>query len=198
MLKDNRALESGPSSKSRINPLGHCPLAWQLTALEGIFLVSGIRGGTPMKRLLCVAVLCCLVSEVEAQTRVITSCGLGSGQVFSQRVPGGNFGWYADGFGDGQQLTLLQTGATYDLITKDALSTFSAKEQGGTVEMLPSSEDGIFTVTVTYSRGPTVEAYMFILDPLGSGVLMWTQLKNALILPPKAAAFTGRCSKTTQ
>jgi hypothetical protein len=154
-----------------------------------------IKRGLAMVRIfLGIFLTLAVIAPARAQTRVVTTCDLGRGHVVSVDTVDGSLTWYEDGFTNGN-LTLMETPGGIDLIVRDAVATNSVRELGGEVLRLDSVTEGQFIVNVIYPSGPTVEAYTFSLDALGSGTVIWTQTRPGFLLPGKAAAFAGRCSK---
>lgn len=127
---------------------------------------------------------------------VVTKCTLGHGYAFY--APGlieGKVGWSEDGFSsDNGQLTLLQTESGFDLILTDAISTRSVRDDGGRIVAVPGDIPNSIAISVSYDRGPTLESYVFLLDPSGAGLVLWTS-SRASIGMPKVGAYVGSCKK---
>lgn len=135
-----------------------------------------------------------------AENAVITTCELGRGYAYyppGQLSPGTPSGWQEDGFSPGVgQVTLLRTGSDYELILKDVVNTFSVKEQGGTLTAMLGDAPNSIAVSVFYPQGPTLEAYLFLLDGSGQGLVMWTSARASVGLAGrKVGAYAGTCQK---
>jgi hypothetical protein len=122
------------------------------------------------------------VSNAGAQT--ITECGDSEGYAYyfsGGAIPAAQAGMRKDAI-TGGRIILNYENNEVDLIIKSAMGgTFSVKQQGGNIVVLPSS-DGLIALSVFYKGGITVETYMFQLDTLGNGTLAWTGMRTKTII----------------
>jgi hypothetical protein len=133
------------------------------------------------------------VSEVAAQ-QVITVCGASAG--YGYYLEPKQHGWVKDGMKDGAVTVLRNAKGDYDIIAKDAQTTFSARGDGARVVKVNGSDDLRFTLVVVYPN-PVTEIYQFSLDQWGRGTLIWASVKNRVgpLAITKGTLFTATCSK---
>jgi hypothetical protein len=133
------------------------------------------------------------VTEVAAQ-QIITTCGASAGYgYYLEPTPDG---WIKDAISTGTLTFTRDATGAYDVIIKDALTTFSAKADGAQVVKVHGSDDQAFTLVAVYPLTVT-EVYQLTLDQGGRGTLIWASLKNRV--PPlgvtKGSVFNATCSK---
>jgi hypothetical protein len=136
------------------------------------------------------------VSNVTAQQQVITVCGASAG--FGYYLEPKHDGWIKDGISKGTLTVMREATGAYDIISKDTMTTFSARGDGAQVVKVNGSDDLRFTLVVVYPK-PVTELYQFTLDQRGRGTLIWAAVKNQLQSGPigmtKGTLFTATCSK---
>jgi len=131
------------------------------------------------------------VTDVAAQ-QVVTTCGASSGYGYYLEP---RTGWSTDGIANGALTILRDAAGQYDLVIKDAGSSFSAKGDGAKVFKVDGDDDQRFTLVVVYPL-PVTEMYQFTLDQSGRGTVIWAAVKNGLLARvTKGSLFTATCSK---
>jgi hypothetical protein len=106
------------------------------------------------------------VSNVTAQQQVITVCGASTG--FGHYLEPKHDGWMKDGISKGTLTVMRDATGAYDIISKDTMTTFSARGDGAQVVKVNGSDDLRFTLVVVYPK-PVTELYQFTLDRSGRG-----------------------------
>jgi hypothetical protein len=106
--------------------------------------------------------------------------------------------WQDDGMTGGTFTIVREDDKSYDVIIKDASATaFTAKGDGGAITPL-KEEGGNITILVIYPLN-VIEIYQLTLDSNGSGVLLFSTVKNGVgtIDHPvtKGSLFTAACNK---
>jgi len=130
-----------------------------------------------------------------AQAAIITKCGASKGYAYyfgGQAVPPGKAGWREDGISDGE-FELVQSGKELDIVFTDSRGTQSKKVQGFQVFSVPQRKPGFMLVVAIHSRG-VVEHYLFQLDALGAGSVVWGSLKGSGWPIQKSAIYKSTCS----
>jgi hypothetical protein len=133
------------------------------------------------------------LTAVSAQ-HVVTVCGASTG--YGYYLEPRNEGWQTDGISRGTITFVRDAQDKYDVVIKDAMTTFSANGDGAKVVRVDGSDDRAFTLLVAYPH-PITELYQLTLDQYGRGTLIWASVKNRS--PPlgitKGTLFTATCSK---
>ena len=134
--------------------------------------------------------------NVTAQQQVITVCGASAG--FGYYLEPKHDGWMKDGISKVTLTVMRDATGAFDIISKDTMTTFSARGDGAQVVKVNGSDDLRFTLVVVYPK-PVTELYQFTLDRSGRGTLIWAAVKNQLQFGPigmtKGTLFTATCSK---
>jgi hypothetical protein len=128
---------------------------------------------------------------VNAQ-QVITTCGASKGKKY-QLEPKKD-GWIDDGISNGT-LTFIQNKPNeYDIIIKDAITSFSVRGDGATVVKVQGSDNAVMTLVAIYPLHVT-EVYQLTLDAAGRGTLIWAVMKNRtpLLGITSGATFISEC-----
>jgi hypothetical protein len=142
-----------------------------------------------MFRVIAFAVTLCwfTLSSALAQT-VITVCNAATGHSFFLNP---NHGWQRDGV-SGTVTFIRQAQGEFDLIIKDAATTFSARGDGATIVRAHGTTDHRMTLVVIYPR-VTVETYQLALDINGRGKLIWTTTKDGVAT--RGSLFVADCAR---
>src|SRR3954452_3867998 len=96
---------------------------------------------------------------------IITVCGPSKGLSF---YPGS--GWTEDGVSKGATTFQHDGLGGYEIVIKDAVTTFSARKDGAQIVKVNGSDRGAFTLLAVFPLG-TTEIYQLMLDQNGKGVL---------------------------
>lgn len=129
-----------------------------------------------------------------AQAAVITKCGAskGFGYYFDgPLVPSGKSGWTEDGVSGGD-IRLIQDGKELDIVVGDTLGTRSMKADGFQVFSIRQPKPG-FVLVVAISGIGVVEHYLFHLDALGNGTVVWGTVKGSGARIQKSAIYKATC-----
>ncbi len=129
-----------------------------------------------------------------AQAAIITKCGVSKGYAYyfgGAAVPPGKAGWQKDGISGGE-FQLIQDGKALDIVFNDTRGTQSKKAQGFQVFSVPQPEPGFMLVVAIHSRG-VVEHYLYQLDALGNGSVVWGSLKGSGWPIQKSAIYKATC-----
>ena len=129
-----------------------------------------------------------------AQAATITKCGASNGYAYyfgGKVVPHGRAGWREDGISDGD-IQLIQSEKEIDIVFTDSRGTQSMKGQGYQVFSIPQPKPGFILVVALHSRG-VVEHYLFQLDALGNGSVVWGSLKGSGWPIQKSAIYKSTC-----
>lgn len=124
-------------------------------------------------------------------TTTITVCGASAGK--SYQASGPPAGWADDGIAAGR-ITFVRKREGYDVVITDAVTTFSAREDGASIVVAPGSSAEQLTLIAAYPLG-TVETYQLAVDAAGNGKLIWSALKNGLAGVVKGSLFTAACRR---
>ncbi len=144
-------------------------------------------------RFASVITLLVLCGPTKADQQVVTVCGASKGMTVTPNL-GGSPTWLDDDI-QGETLTFTRTdNLKYDIIFKDALTTFSARDTRALIQAEEGSDNGVITIVATYPIG-TVEVYMLALDREGAGRLIWTSMKNRVVGITKGSLFTATCER---
>src|SRR5262245_59980628 len=124
-----------------------------------------------------------IFSGPNAFSQTITECGDSDGYAYffaGGAIPAQQAGMRKDGITGGRIILNFENNQV-DLIINHAMgSTFSARQQGANVVLLPSSE-GLIAVSVLYKEG-MFENYIFQLDKSGNGTLAWPGMRTDKII----------------
>src|SRR5687767_1663570 len=101
---------------------------------------------------LLVSVLGRGISGTLAQ-EVITICGASAGHTYFVDRARDRKGWEEDGISRGTITFMRDAFGGYDIIIKDAATTFSAKQDGARVVKIDNSEDPSLTLVAAYPVG---------------------------------------------
>ena len=127
-----------------------------------------------------------LIISSQAYAGVVTSCGGSKGYAYffpGGLVPSDQEGWQSDKISKGG-IIFTMDGEKADIIIRDALDrTTSVKEDGAIVEVLhvnPSAGllKGTILIMVYFPAG-ALEHYLFQLDKMGAGRVVWGTAKAA-------------------
>lgn len=135
-----------------------------------------------------------IAPTVASQSAIITKCGSSKGYAYyfgGQAVPPGKAGWQEDGISGGE-FQLIQDGKALDIVFTDPRGTKSRKGQGFQVFSVPQREPGFMLVVAIHSRG-VVEHYLYQLDTLGNGSVVWGSLKGGGWPIQKSAIYKATC-----
>ncbi len=138
------------------------------------------------------------VSPKLAVGNVVTVCGVSEG--FSYYLPGGavpkdQAGWQKDQLSQGKIIFQINNGNP-DILIYDAKGYMrSVKEEGGKVEVpyFTLTNDN-YIVTVNYRQKGVFEHFLFNLDSLGNGQVVWGS-DRAEGLIRKSSLFQATCKK---
>jgi hypothetical protein len=135
-----------------------------------------------------------LTAQAARAQQVITVCGASAGYAYFLEPE--NHAWQKDGISRGTITFLRDSTGNYDVVVKDAMTTFSAKGDGARVIKVGGADDRAFTLLVAYPH-PITELYQLTLDSRGRGTLIWAGVKNRA--PPlgvtRGTLFTATCAK---
>jgi hypothetical protein len=147
------------------------------------------KRGDQMSRLLLSALILS-ATFVPAQALVLTKCGPSKGKAYY--LPGGMMqsGWQDDGIAKGG-VQLVVDGASYDLFYTDAVGTRSATADGFQVSLIPAHSGRILVLAVNHHTG-VVEHYLFHLDAVGRGIVVWGTIRPTEPFP-KSSLMTADC-----
>ena len=107
-------------------------------------------------------------------------------------VPQQQAGMRKDGITGGRIILNFENNEV-DLIIKHAMgSTYSLKQEGAHIVVLPSS-DGLIALSVLYKSGGIVENYIFQLDSSGNGTVVWSGMRTAAVIN-KLSLMQSRCT----
>jgi hypothetical protein len=134
-----------------------------------------------------------LCGPTKADQQVVTVCGASKGMTVTPEL-GGSPTWSDDSIQGGTLTFTRVDSLKYDIIIKDALTTFSAREDRASIQAEEGSDNGIITIVATYPIG-TIEVYMLALDREGTGRLIWTSMKNRVVGTTKGSLFTATCQR---
>jgi len=135
-----------------------------------------------------------LTSATATQAAIITECGSSKGYGYyfeGEAVPGGRAGWREDGISDGE-IQLIQSGKQLDIKFTGARGTQSKKAQGFQVFSVPQPKPGFMLVAAIHQKG-VLEHYLFQLDALGNGTVVWGSLKGSGWPVQKSAIYEATC-----
>ena len=133
-----------------------------------------------------IALFLLLTFSSQAYAGVVTSCGGSRGHIYlfpGGLVPSDQEGWRSDEISKGG-IIFTMDGEKADIIMRDAMDrTKSVKEDGAIVEVLhvnPSASllNGTILIMVYYPAG-ALEHYLFQLDEMGAGRVVWGNAKAA-------------------
>ncbi|MDA0692921.1 MAG: hypothetical protein O3A78_11085 [Nitrospinae bacterium] len=135
-----------------------------------------------MKRIILFALAFYFCSICQVSADVITVCGGSKGYAYffpGGIVPADEEGWQPDQIPKGQ-IIFTMDGEKPDIIIKDAINkTRSVKEDRALVEVLYADpKKGTILIMVFYPAG-ALEHYLFQLDEMGSGRVVWGTAKAA-------------------
>lgn len=134
-----------------------------------------------------------LCGPTKANQQVVTVCGASKGMTVTPDL-GGSPTWSDDSVQGGTLTFTRIENLKYDIIFKDALTNFSARDNRASIQAEEGSDNGVITIVATYPIG-TVEVYMLDLDREGAGRLIWTSMKNRVVGTTKGALFTATCER---
>jgi hypothetical protein len=134
-----------------------------------------------------------LCGPTKADQQVVTVCGASKGMTVTPEL-GGSPTWSDDSIQGGTLTFTRVDSLKYDIIIKDALTTFSARDDRASIQAEEGSDNGIITIVATYPIG-TIEVYMLALDREGTGRLIWTSMKNRVVGTTKGSLFTATCQR---
>ncbi len=131
--------------------------------------------------------------------QVITSCGASKGYSYFFEggiVPKDKSGWAEDAISRGNIILVLEeNGKELNIYYKDALTTKSAKENGGELLLMYAEENLKTIIILVHFPGKgTMEHFMFRLDTNGNGSVVWGT-DRATSRYAKASLFKASCSK---
>ena len=133
------------------------------------------------------------LSGASAQ-QVIAQCGASKGQTVI--LTSSKLIWEDDGITNGSFTFVKLKNGKFDIITKDAMKSFSYTDDGASIVAL---EEGNNKKTLVVMHSNTVlEVFQLTLEKNGSGTLIWTATKNGApnSLVTKGSLFTAKCSPT--
>jgi len=136
-------------------------------------------------------VLVLLAVSVRAET--ITRCGASSGQGWffaSPFVPQDEVGWHKDAVSEGGFL-LIVDGDKPDIVYTDTGGPKSSRADGAAVMFVPGTNSGFKLVLLVYPAG-TVEHYLFQLDRVGNGTVVWGMVRGGGSLQ-NSSLFVAKC-----
>jgi hypothetical protein len=112
----------------------------------------------------------------------ITVCGASTGKGFYLEPKKnleelGKLGWIDDNLPNGSITFLRYPSGDYDIVIKSAITTITARGDGGKVVKVHGMDDKVATFVVVYQLA-TTEVYQLTLNAFGHGTLIWAVLKN--------------------
>ena len=139
---------------------------------------------------------CFLCGASIDNSEVITFCGKSTGYSYHLKteMTKDNFGWEEDSISSGDIIFIIRNGQP-DILMRDARQkTYSKKESGALVQFKRNSFIPLmYTVSVIFPEGD-MEHYIFNLDKLGNGEVVWGSVRGIGMLP-KSSLFTAKCKK---
>jgi hypothetical protein len=106
---------------------------------------------------------------------VITVCGASTGKGFYLEPK--KLGFIDDNLPNGSVTFMRYPSGDYDLVIKSAITTITARGDGGKVVKMHGVDDNVATFVVVYPLA-TTEVYQLTLNAFGQGTLIWAVLKN--------------------
>src|SRR5262249_44669038 len=129
-----------------------------------------------------------------AYSKTVTECGDSDGYAYyfaGGAVPPHQAGLRKDAISGGRTILNFENNE-FDLILKGASgSALSVKHQGGQIVVLPSSE-GFIALSVFYEGGSTMETYLFQLDKVGNGTVVYSRMVSTKMMN-KQSLMQSRC-----
>lgn len=132
------------------------------------------------------ALLAPLHASAQEGWRDVYVCGASKGHSYLMSGEG----WQEDGISQGV-IVLKQRGREFDVQIADAVSSFSALEDGATVTGRESGE-GVIQIVAIYPE-MTVETYLFSKAIAGRSTLAWTASKNRPFSNARTSVFVSSC-----
>jgi hypothetical protein len=149
-----------------------------------------------MKRMgFLVAGLVLLTAETAAQ-QLITVCKTPKGWSYYHTQQENK--WTEDGISRGGVTLIRDSNGKYDLLIEDNVNTTSVTESGSAVAVTYESAGPPWTIIlVTRSPFGLTESFMFLLDEVARGELLWTMLKpdSSSVGISKGSFFRAACKK---
>ena len=156
--------------------------------------LMGATMGTPLKKTFVTLMLAAFPFSGANAQQVVAQCGASKGQTVF--LNSSKLVWENDGITNGSLTFIKLKNGKFDIITKDAMKSFSYTDDGASIVTLEEG-DNKKTLVVMHSN-TVIEVFQLTLEKNGSGVLIWTATKNGApnSLVTKGSLFTAICSPT--